>query len=60
MRDFNFPLKATAVIGHPPCPSCDTLMWLVSIEPAEHAGYDRRSFECPRCQHFECVEIKFR
>jgi hypothetical protein len=43
------------MIIRPWCESCDAQMWLVSIEP-DKPDYDRRTFECPRCQH-EMVEI---
>src|SRR5947209_7539052 len=58
MREFDFPLKATEVIGHPPCPNCRTPMWLASIEPADVPDYDRRTFECPRCQHSIHITIE--
>jgi transcription elongation factor Elf1 len=34
-------------------------MWLSVIEPAE-PGYDKRTFECPRCQHEESAIAKYR
>lgn len=58
MRDFDYPLKTTAIIGHPECPWCDVYMWLVSIEPADRAGHDKRVFECPRCQQVTKVEVQ--
>jgi hypothetical protein len=33
-------------------------MWLMSIEPDE-IGYDRRTFECPRCQHLTVKVVKY-
>jgi hypothetical protein len=40
------------------CPACATPMWLDFIEPACTAGYDLRTFECPRCQHAETVLVE--
>ena len=33
-------------------------MWLRSIEP-DKPGYDRRTFECPMCQHLIVKIIKY-
>jgi DNA-directed RNA polymerase subunit RPC12/RpoP len=60
MRDFEFPLFATEVIGHPRCSECSTLMWLSIIEPADKADHDLRLFECPRCQHAMRLKVKYR
>ena len=38
------------------CEACDTLMWLVLIEPGE-INHDRRTFECPRCQEVTVVVV---
>jgi len=59
-REFDFPLKATAVIGHPLCQRHDVSMWLVSIEPEGRAALEKRLFECPRCQTVTSVEVQFR
>lgn len=44
------------MIPHPSCEVCDADMWLTCIEP-DKPGHDKRTFECPRCQHvkFEIV-----
>jgi transcription elongation factor Elf1 len=34
-------------------------MWLSQIEP-DKPGHDRRTFECPRCQHEVSEVVKFR
>jgi hypothetical protein len=34
-------------------------MWLTSIEP-DKPGHDRRTFECPRCQHLTIKIIRYR
>ena len=60
MRDFEFPLVATEIIGHPLCTECRTPMWLSAIEPATKPDHDLRLFECPRCQHSVGVEVRFR
>ena len=43
------------MIPHSCCDLCDADMWLICIEP-DKPGHDRRTFECPRCQHLK-VEI---
>src|SRR6476661_6023059 len=54
MRPYQiFPKRR--MIPHPCCDVCDADMWLICIEP-EKLGHDRRTFECPRCQHVK-VEI---
>lgn len=60
LRDFEFPLVATEVIGHPRCSECRTLMWLSAIEPADRPDHDVRLFECPRCQQAMRVTVRFR
>lgn len=37
------------------CPACGGLMLLTLIEP-DKLGYDKRTFECPRCQN-ELTEV---
>jgi predicted RNA-binding Zn-ribbon protein involved in translation (DUF1610 family) len=46
-------------VDRPQCPECGWLMWLDRIEPDEPNG-DRRTFECPRCQHVEIVTEEVR
>jgi DNA-directed RNA polymerase subunit RPC12/RpoP len=41
------------------CPKCGTKMLLTRIEP-DKADHDKRTFECPKCQHVETVIIKYR
>jgi DNA-directed RNA polymerase subunit RPC12/RpoP len=60
LRDFEYPLVATEVIGHPACSECGTVMWLSAIEPADKSDHDLRLFECPRCQHATRIKVKFR
>jgi DNA-directed RNA polymerase subunit RPC12/RpoP len=43
------------MIACPSCPKCGTRMLLVLIFP-DRPGYDRRTYECPRCEH-EVTEI---
>jgi hypothetical protein len=38
------------LVVRPACPKCCAQMWLTRIQP-DKAGYNRRLFECPRCQH---------
>jgi DNA-directed RNA polymerase subunit RPC12/RpoP len=52
-------LPETRVLMRPVCSACGTEMWLVTIEP-DKPDYDRRAFECPRCQHEESVVVKYK
>jgi len=52
MADFEF---APHVVACPSCPKCGTRMSLVGIFP-DRAGHDRRTYECPRCEH-EVTEV---
>jgi transposase-like protein len=45
----------TAVIVRPNCPTCGTRTSLVRIFP-DRPGYDKRTYECPRCER-ELTEI---
>jgi transcription elongation factor Elf1 len=46
-------------IERPMCPRCGARMWIARIEPDE-PGRDRRTFECPECDHSlsEVVTLK--
>jgi hypothetical protein len=46
-------------IDRPRCPNCRSQMWLDRIEP-DVPDHDRRTFECPRCQHVESVVVKYK
>jgi hypothetical protein len=48
------------IMSRPCCEICDTEMWLVSIEPDDKPDHDRRTFECPRCQHQTIEVIKYK
>lgn len=43
----------------PLCPVCEHRMALEQIEP-DKPGYDRRTFECPSCEHVETVVVRLR
>ena len=47
------------VTGAPECPKCGGRMWLARIEP-EEPGYDRRTFECPECDHSLVQVVKYK
>jgi hypothetical protein len=47
-----------SVFDRPACPKCSGPMDLTRIEPHK-PGFDRRSFECPACQHSESSVVKF-
>ena len=58
MRPFQrFPRRR--IIPHPCCELCDADMWLISIEP-DMPDHDRRTFECPRCQHVVVEVVQYR
>jgi hypothetical protein len=44
----------------PPCPECDWPMWIASIEPSDKPDHEKRTFECPQCEHQEELVIKYR
>jgi len=44
--------------SRPHCPNCGTRMWLARIEPDE-PGYERRTFECPECDHLMTEVVKY-
>jgi hypothetical protein len=48
----------TPINVRPDCPECSAPMYLALIEPQE-PGFDRRTLECPRCEHVETVVVKF-
>ena len=47
-------------IGCKRCSECACSMRLAWIEPANKAGFDKRTFECANCHHSEIVIIKYR
>jgi hypothetical protein len=59
MTISEYTLENTPVKGSPECPKCTTPMYLARIAPDE-PGFDRRFFECPRCQHVETIVVKFK
>lgn len=46
-------------ITRPPCTKCGTKMLLSRIEPDE-PNHDKRTFECPSCNHEHSVIVKFK
>jgi hypothetical protein len=59
MTFSEYTLEDTPINAWPECPKCTTPMYLARIEP-EKTGFDRRSFECPRCQHVETAVVEFK
>jgi len=49
----------TDAIMRPACPRCGTSMMLARIEP-DSPGHDRRTFECPNCDHERTVVVEFK
>ena len=52
-------LPETRALMRPACSACGVEMWLVTIE-SDRPDYDRRTFECPRCQHEESILVKYK
>ena len=48
--------KLTNGLNQPECPKCGTAMMLTRVVPDE-PGLERRSFECPMCEHLEEVLV---
>jgi hypothetical protein len=48
--------NSSRAIVCPECPKCGTQMMLARIEP-EAPGEDRRTFECPVCEHSESILV---
>ena len=45
-------------VERPSCPKCGTAMWLSHITP-DRPSHDRRTFECPACDHSVKVIIEY-
>jgi predicted Zn-ribbon and HTH transcriptional regulator len=59
MTFLEYTLENTPIKARSECPKCTTPMYLARIAPDE-PGFDRRFFECPRCQHVEITVVKFK
>jgi predicted RNA-binding Zn-ribbon protein involved in translation (DUF1610 family) len=46
--------------GRPACPQCGWSMWPVNFTPDEKTDYERRTFDCPRCEHQMVTVVKVR
>ena len=46
------------VLSSPECPNCGAPMWLSRIEP-DQPNHDRRTFECPQCDHSHTEVVKY-
>ena len=46
-------------IDGPKCTKCGTPMWIARIEP-DKPGFDKRTFECPACDHSETIIVEYR
>jgi hypothetical protein len=42
------------MVPTPQCPQYVSMMWIAEAE-AEELGYEKRTFECPRCHPFENI-----
>jgi hypothetical protein len=59
MRQSQFAPDPIDIVDNPVCPRCETQMWLVIIEP-DTTDHDRRTFQCPECEHEETVVVRYR
>jgi hypothetical protein len=50
---------ARLVLHLPTCEKCGAKMWLARIEP-DAPGHDKRTFECPNCEHTVSKIVKYR
>jgi transposase-like protein len=46
-------------IERPTCPRCGAMMWIARIEP-DKPDHDRRTFECPSCDHSVTEVVKYK
>ena len=44
--------------GRPLCPRCRAPLWSIRV-PTEQTADDRRTFQCPRCEHSQ-ANVHFR
>ena len=53
-----FDPSATPPPGKRRCPVCGQPMLLTTIEPADKAGFDQRTFECTTCDYTETAVVE--
>ena len=51
--------NGTDATARPPCLQCRSTMMLARIAPYKE-DYDRRTFECPKCEHVEHKIVKYK
>jgi hypothetical protein len=56
---FKPPVFKVGATIDPACPACGCTMWISLIEPYK-PRYDRRTFECPRCNNIDVIVVRFR
>ena len=59
MGQFHSRTSPSQAVERPTCPECRNRMMLARIEP-DKPGHDKRTFECPECQHIEIVVAKYK
>lgn len=59
MSAFPTAIPSPKVIDRPSCPKCGTKMMLRRIEP-DAPDHDKRTFECPSCNHEETFVFKYK
>jgi predicted RNA-binding Zn-ribbon protein involved in translation (DUF1610 family) len=58
MRCSKAIIPQSDLIPHTPCPICGRQMWLALIAPLG-PGREKRTFECPKCNHEESFTVKY-
>ncbi len=53
------PFSNSIVRVRPPCSKCGTQMLLALVEP-DKPDHDKRTFECPVCEHSESFVAKYK
>jgi hypothetical protein len=58
MTGFQTPIDYFPSITRLYCPTCSVAMALMDIEP-DKVDHERRTFQCPKCDHVERVVVKY-
>ncbi len=59
MTISEYTLENTPINARPACPQCTAQMYLARSE-LQKPDFDRRTFECPRCQHVETAVVQLK
>ena len=58
MRHFEL-VRPTQKLELPKCSKCGAQMWLARIKP-DKPDHDKRTYECPQCDHVMTGIVKYR